>query len=97
MKENKIRMIVDKKSLLLADENLDSHYNLDSKAMNIELDSLEKQCLKSKKDCEKLTKKIDIVFGQNLESQQTILNKRQKIMRNRKNISETRKQINLFL
>ena len=89
--------IINLSTQLLADENLDSNYNLDSKAMNIELDSLEKQCVKSKKDCEKLTKKIDFVFSQNLESQQTILNKRQKIMKNRKNISETRKQINLFL
>ena len=81
--------IINLSTQLLADENLDSNYNLDSKAMNIELDSLEKQCVKSKKDCEKLTKKIDVVFRQNLESQQTILNKRQKIMKNRKNISET--------
>ena len=89
--------IINLSTQLLADENLDSNYNLDSEAMNIDLDSLEKQCVKSKKDCEKLTKKIDVVFRQNLESQQTILNKRQKIMKNRKNISETRKQINLFL
>ena len=89
--------IINLSTQLLADENLDSNYNLDSEAMNIDLDSLEKQCVKSKKDCEKLTKKIDVVFRQNLESQQTILNKRQKIMKNRKNISKTRKQINLFL
>ena len=89
--------IINLSTQLLADENLDSNYSLDSKAMNIELNGLEKQCVKSKKDCEKLTKKIDVVFRQNLESQQTILNKRQKIMKNRKNISETRKQINLFL
>ena len=89
--------IINLSAQLLADENLDSNYNLDSKAISIEFDSLEKQCVKSKKDCEKLTKKIDAVFSQNLESQQTILNKRQKIMKNRKNISETRKQINLFL
>ena len=89
--------IINLSTQLLADENLDSNYNLDSKAMNIELDSLEKQCVKSKIDCQKLTKKVDVVFSQNLESQQTILNKRQKIMKNRKNISETRKQINLFL
>ena len=89
--------IINLSTQLLADENLDSYFNLDSQAMNIELDSLEKQCVKSRKDCEKLTKKIDVVFGQNLESQQTILEKRQKIMKNRKNISETRKQINLFL
>ena len=89
--------IINLSTKLLADENLDSNYNLDSKAINIELESLEKQCIKSKRDCEKLTKKVDIVFSQNLESQQTILNKRQKIMKNRKNISDTRKQINLFL
>lgn len=89
--------IINLSTQLLADENLDSNYSLDSKAMNIELNGLEKQCVKSKKDCEKLTKKIDVVFRQNLESQQTILEKRQKIMKNRKNISETRKQINLFL
>ena len=89
--------IINLSAQLLADENLDSNYNLDSKAISIEFDSLEKQCVKSKRDCEKLTKKIDAVFSQNLESQQTILNKRQKIMKNRKNISETRKQINLFL
>lgn len=89
--------IINLSTQLLADENLDSNYNLDSEAMNIELDSLEKQCVKSKRDCQKLTKKVDVVFSQNLESQQTILNKRQKIMKNRKNISETRKQINLFL
>ena len=89
--------IINLSTKLLADENLDSNYNLDSKAMNIELDSLEKQCVKSKRDCQKLTKKVDVVFSQNLESQQTILNKRQKIMKNRKNISDTRKQINLFL
>ena len=89
--------IINLSTQLLADENLDSNYNLDSKDTNTELDSLEKQCVKSKRDCEKLTKKIDVVFRQNLESQQTILNKRQKIMKNRKNISETRKQINSFL
>ena len=89
--------IINLSTKLLADENLDSNYNLDSEAINIELESLEKQCIKSKRDCEKLTKKVDIVFSQNLESQQTILNKRQKIMKNRKNISDTRKQINLFL
>ena len=89
--------IINLSTQLLADENLDSNYNLDSKAISVEFDSLEKQCVKSKRDCEKLTKKVDIVFSQNLESQQTILNKRQKIMKNRKNISETRKQINLFL
>ena len=89
--------IINLSTQLLADANLDSNYNLDSKAMNIELDSLEKQCVKSKRDCQKLTKKVDVVFSQNLESQQTILEKRQKIMKNRKNISETRKQINLFL
>ena len=89
--------IINLSTQLLADENIDSNYNLDSKAINIELESLEKQCVKSKKDCEKLTKKVDVVFRQNLEYQQTILNKRQKIMENRKNISETRKHINLFL
>ena len=82
--------IINLSTKLLADENLDSNYNLDSEAINIELESLEKQCIKSKRDCEKLTKKVDIVFSQNLESQQTILNKRQKIMKNRKNISDTR-------
>ena len=82
--------IINLSTQLLADENLDSNYNLDSEAINIELESLEKQCIKSKRDCEKLTKKVDIVFSQNLESQQTILNKRQKIMKNRKNISDTR-------
>ena len=89
--------IINLSTQLLADENLDSNYSLDSKAMNIELDSLEKQCVKSKRDCQKLTKKVDAVFTQNLESQKSILNKRQKIMKNRKNISETRKQIHLFL
>ena len=89
--------IINLSTKLLADENLDSNYNLDSEAINIELESLEKQCIKTKRDCEKLTKKVDIVFSQNLESQQTILNKRQKIMKNQKNISDTRKKINLFL
>ena len=89
--------IINLSTKLLADENLDSNYNLDLEAIDIELDSLEKQCKKSERDCQKLTKKVDVVFSQNLESQQTILNKRQKIMNNRKNISDTRKQINLFL
>ena len=55
--------IINLSTKLLADENLDSNYNLDSEAINIELESLEKQCIKSKRDCEKLTKKVFLKIG----------------------------------
>ena len=51
---------------LLADENLNFDGDQDDNYMNTQLDKLEKQCKKSRRDCEKLTKKVDQIFKQNL-------------------------------
>ena len=84
-------------SALLADDISVIDDALDDDALELELKKLEKEHISAQRKCERLMKKIDLLFKENIDAQELIQAKRQKIMRNRKSISETRKMIGAFL
>ena len=84
-------------SALLADDISITNDALDDDEIEAELDKLGKECAASKKKCERIMKKVDAVFQENIKAQELIQSKRQTIMKNRKSISDSRKAINSFL
>ena len=84
-------------SALLADDISITNDALDDDEIEAELDKLGKECAASKKKCERIMKKVDAVFQENIKAQELIQFKRQTIMKNRKSISDSRKAINSFL
>lgn len=82
---------------LIGDENTLDQKSVDDETLKDKLNEMEKAVKSSKKKCDKIMAKVDLLFTKNILAQENIQEKRQAIMKNRKLISETRKMIDIFL